>query len=534
MKGRTFKRCGCTDQQTGKELGNACPKLRRRNGTWSADHGVWHIQIELPRRDNGTRRTMRRSGFTTLRDAETEIDTINTLLTVADPRDTTARAKIGDLIEHASRAKQPLPNPENVRTQLDAGLDLDHMPTVGQWLNRWLASRKTLRKSTVRAYSIHIRRWLTPQLGHLPLDKLNVDHVAALFDTIAERNDEIETARSSDDPQIRASVTGIRPTGPATMQRYRATLRAALNAAIRAKKISFNAASYVELPSGKRPKALLWTDERIRRWRDTGQKPSRVMVWTPDQTGQFLDHAAHDPLYPLYHLIAFRGLRRGEACGLPWSETDLTGQTITITAQITQIGWAAEYGEPKSDASGRVVSLDNDTTDVLRAHQARQNQARRARGNAWVDSGLVFPDPDGRPLHPATISTRFRELITQAGLPPVRLHDLRHGAATLTLATGADLKVVQDLLGHSSITITADTYAHVLPELARETAEAAARIVPRKRRATQEPELSPVPHTATDTPGPAVENQQVDITEARIPGTPDHLRRGLKVLCSAS
>lgn len=132
------------------------------------------------------------------------------------------------------------------------------------------------------------------------------------------------------------------------------------------------------------------------------------------------------------------------------------------------------------------MSLDTDTTKVLRAHQTRQNQARRAHGNAWVDSGLVFPGPDGRPLHPATISTRFREVVTQARLPPIRLHDLRHGAATLTLATGADLKVVQDLLGHSSITITADTYAHVLPELARETAEAAARIVPRARRATRE------------------------------------------------
>ena len=110
------------------------------------------------------------------------------------------------------------------------GLDLNHIPTVGQWLDRWLASRKTLRKGTVRAYSIHIRRWLTSQLGHLPLDKLAVDHVAAMFDTIAERNDEIEAARSSDDPQIRASVTGLRPTGPATMQRYRATLLAALNA----------------------------------------------------------------------------------------------------------------------------------------------------------------------------------------------------------------------------------------------------------------------------------------------------------------
>ncbi|MGH3869822.1 MAG: tyrosine-type recombinase/integrase [Pseudonocardiaceae bacterium] len=486
MKGRTFKRCGCTDQRTGKELGNACPKLRRRNGTWSADHGVWHIQIELPRREDGTRRPLRRGGFTTLRDADTEIDKISALIAVADPRDTTARARVGDLIEHAARTKQPLPDPENVRAQLDAGLDLHHMPTVGEWLERWLAGRKKLRNGTVRGYSGHIRLWLTPQLGHLPLDKLTVDHVAALFDAIAERNDEIDAARSSDDPRIRASVTGIRPTGPATMQRYRATLRAALNAAIRARKISFNPASYVELPSGKRPKALLWTDERIHRWRQTGQKPSRVMIWTPEQTGQFLDHAADEPLYALFHLIAFRGLRRGEACGLPWSETDLTTQTITITAQITQIGWAAEFGEPKSDASGRVVSLDTDTTTVLRAHRARQNLTRRALGESWVHSGLVFTDTDGSPLHPAKVSTRFQDLITEAGLPPIRLHDLRHGAATLTLATGADLKIVQDLLGHSSITITADTYAHVLPELARDTAEAAARIVPRTRRTTRE------------------------------------------------
>jgi integrase-like protein len=176
------------------------------------------------------------------------------------------------------------------------------------------------------------------------------------------------------------------------------------------------------------------------------------------------------------------------------------------------------------------VSLDNDTTDVFRAHRARQHRVRRALGKAWVDSGLVFTGTDGSPLHPATISTRFRELITDAGLPPVRLHDLRHGAATLTLATGADLKVVQDLLGHSSITITADTYAHVLPELARETAEAAARIVPRARRATQELELSPVPHAAIDSTRSAAENQQVDTTEAQIPGTPGETAQGIKSL----
>jgi integrase len=260
------------------------------------------------------------------------------------------------------------------------------------------------------------------------------------------------------------------------------------------------------------------------------------MIWTPEQTGQFLDHAADDPLYPLFHLIAFRGLRRGEACGLPWSETDLTNQTITITAQITQVGWAAEFGEPKSDASGRVVSLDTDTAQVLRAHRARQNRARRTLGDAWVDSGLMFTDTDGSPLHPATISARFQELIAQAGLPPIRLHDLRHGAATFTLATGADLKIVQDLLGHSSITITADTYAHVLPELARDTAEAAARIVPRTRRATQEPESSPVSRTRTDDAQSAAGNQQVDTPEAGIPGSPGETVQGIKspLLCQLS
>jgi hypothetical protein len=176
-----------------------------------------------------------------------------------------------------------------------------------------------------------------------------------------------------------------------------------------------------------------------------------------------------------------------------------------------------------------VVSLDTDTTTVLRAHRARQNRARLALGDAWVDSGLVFTDTDGSPPHPAVITTRFEQLITEAGLPPIRLHDLRHGAATLTLATGADLKVVQDLLGHSSITITADTYAHVLPELARETAEAAARIVPRTRRATQEPELSPVSLTAADVAGSPSENQQVDTTGAQAPRATPRRPRGLKV-----
>jgi integrase len=483
VKGRTFKRCTCTDPVSGKALGSTCPKLKRRNGTWSSEHGTWFYQAELPRRDDGTRRTPpRRGGFASQTDAQADLDKIAALVEVGERRGGPALIAVGDLIERTLRAKEPFPSPDMIGTQLDAGTDPGTMPTVGEWLHNWIAGRKKLRGGTTLSYTSHIRLWLNPHLGHYRLDVLNVDHVSRMFDAMAERNDAITAAKASDDPEVRGSVRNMRIMSAATMQRYRATLRAALNAAIRARKITFNPASYVELPSGKRPKALLWTPERLRRWQHTGKKPSRVMVWTPAQVGHFLDHADGHPLYPLFHLIAHRGLRRGEACGLPWSETDLASQTITITSALVQLGWKVEFGEPKSEASGRVVPLDNATTDALRHQHTRQAMLRRALGEDWEDSGLVFTNPDGSPLHPAKVTDAFHELADAAELPPVRLHDLRHGAATLMLAAGADLKVVQELLGHSSITITADTYTHVLPELARDTAEAAAAIVPRATR----------------------------------------------------
>ena len=127
---------------------------------------------------------------------------------------------------------------------------------------------------------------------------------------------------------------------------------------------------------------------------------------------------------------------------------------------------------------------------ALRAYKARQDTERRAWGTAWVDAGLVFTREDGSALHPEFVTRHFERLAREAGLPPIRLHDLRHGAATLALAGGADLKTVSEMLGHSTITITADTYASVLPEVARSAAEAAARLVPR------------MPSTESGRPGP--------------------------------
>lgn len=483
FKGTTYKRCTCTQPGTKKQLGSQCPKLKRANGMWSSNHGTWSFQAELPKTHDGTRRTRRRHGFASQTDAQEQLGKIADLVELGEGRGDTALATIGDLIDNRLRTGEPFPTPDEVAKQLDAGnASLGAMPTVGEWLTSWITTRKKIREGTRIAYQFHITNWLIPHLGHYRLDALTVDHISRMFDAMAERNDTITAAKDSDDPEVRKTVHGLRVMGAATMQRYRATLRAALNAAIRAQKITFNPAAYVELPSGRRPKALLWTPDRVERWQRTGQKPSRVMVWTPEQIGKFLDQAEGHPYYALFHLIAYRGLRRGEACGLPWWNIELPNRSITISTAIVQLGWKAEFGEPKSEASGRIIALDEATTLVLRRQKKHQNELRAAAGTAWVEHELVCTERDGSPLHPAKLTDAFHAIADAAELPPVRLHDLRHGAATLMLAAGADLKVVQELLGHSTIAVTADTYAHVLPELARETAEAAASIVPRNQR----------------------------------------------------
>ncbi|MBN3933015.1 site-specific integrase [Streptomyces verrucosisporus] len=289
---------------------------------------------------------------------------------------------------------------------------------------------------------------------------------------------------------MKAAIDAMPPfcrvTGPATRQHIKATLRAALNDAIGRQIITFNPAAHVEIDPVRKPKALVWTDERVARWQETGEKPSPVMVWTPEQTGAFLDFVAEDRLYAMWHLIAFRGLRRGEACGQPWSETNLDRHSLTVAGQLVQDGWGVEASEPKTDSGFRVVALDDDTVGVLERHRRQQEADRAEWGSAWVETGLVFTQEDGSWLHPGKVTDLFERLVAASGLPPIRLHDLRHGAATLMLAADIDIKIVSDTLGHSDTRITRDIYQSVLPHVGKNTAEATARLVPLRRKAEAE------------------------------------------------
>ncbi|MFI6180527.1 site-specific integrase [Nonomuraea sp. NPDC051191] len=198
------------------------------------------------------------------------------------------------------------------------------------------------------------------------------------------------------------------------------------------------------------------------------------MVWTPEQTNAFLMHARKDRLFVLYRLIAMRGLRRGEGVGLRWTDVIFERSRIGIHWQITQLGWDPIQGTPKTDASDREIAVDTETMALLKEHKKRQARERLAAGEDWVDSGFVFTNEFGRPLHPQHVTDRFYQICYQAGLPPVRLHDLRHGAATAMLAAGVDIKIVQETLGHKTSAFTRDTYTSVYPEAAAAAAEATA------------------------------------------------------------
>jgi integrase len=246
--------------------------------------------------------------------------------------------------------------------------------------------------------------------------------------------------------------------------------------AIREGMVVDNPARRVEMPLARRPHAVVWTDARVGQWQQDGWRPA-VAVWTTAQLTGFLGFVADDPLYPLWWLVALRGLRRGEVAGLRWQDIDLDRRQLAVVSQRTTVGYAVIECPPKSSASHRTIALDRRTVDVLHAHRQRQRRLYGGCGRVWRESGYVFTRPDGQPYHPNYLTHRLQYLIKRCGLPPVRLHDLRHGAASLAHAAGADLKTIQDQLGHASVVLTADTYTTVLPTVQHKAAEATARLI---------------------------------------------------------
>jgi len=192
----------------------------------------------------------------------------------------------------------------------------------------------------------------------------------------------------------------------------------------------------------------------------------------PAEVKQLLVAVQDDRLAALYTVAIALGLRQGEALGLRWSDIDFEARTLTVRTSLQWHDGKPELAEPKTAKSRRTVSLPDVCIEALHVHRGRQALESAGLGNAWENAeNLVFTREDGRPFTRSAVTHRFERILVAAGIPKRRFHDLRHTCATLLLAQGVPLKVIQELLGHSLMSTTADIYATVLPVLMTDAAD---------------------------------------------------------------
>jgi integrase len=309
---------------------------------------------------------------------------------------------------------------------------------VDEWLPAVRPPR--VRPSTWASYHMAVQRHIVPGLGGVPLQGLTPAHLAVFY---------------------RALLTGGRQDGrgglaPKTVRNVHGVLHAALRDAARWGYVARNVADAADLPKGITPE---------------------MRVWSPTQLRTFFAHVRADELFAAWLLFATTGMRRGEVAGLRWTDVDLDAGRASPRRPRVVVNYEVHVSEPKTAKGWRSLALDPATVAALREHRARQAEQRLAVGPRWHDAGLVFTWPDGRAIHPQRFSNWFEQHTRAAGLPRIRLHDVRHSYASAALAAGIPAKVVSERLGHANSAITMDTYSHVLPGLDEHAAGTVARLI---------------------------------------------------------
>ncbi|MEU5122784.1 tyrosine-type recombinase/integrase [Streptomyces asoensis] len=313
---------------------------------------------------------------------------------------------------------------------------------LSDWLPYWLDNIvKPRRKlSTYDKYEAHVRLYLVPMLGSKRLESLGVADVRR-FLTQLENGTTAATAKES-----------------------HRVLRTALSAACREELIAPNVAGLVEPPRAS---------------------SRELSPWTLDETLDFLAASRKDPLYAAFVLAIAMGLRRGELVGLRWTDVDLDKRVLYVRQQTqqtqqTQRRRGVLYDDDTKNRRNRALPLPALCIAPLRWHRMRQVAARQRGGGAWDDGGYVFATRNGRPVEPRNMYRSFTRVAQSAGLRVIRLHDARHGCATLLTAAGVAPRVVMEILGHSQISITMDVYTHVVQDTQREAISHMDRLLKRR------------------------------------------------------
>ena len=314
------------------------------------------------------------------------------------------------------------------RWALGQGLPVSAGTTsLGTFLGRWLAITSTrLRPSTTRAYTIDVQR-VVPFLGRVPLRALTAGMIASTYASLQQ--------------------SGL---SPRSVEQVHCVLHLALKQAMHWGIINRNPTELVRPP---RPRTREMT------------------ALNRGQLQHLLSVTAGSRWHALWVVLGTTGMRLGEALGLKWTDIDFSeGRLVVRRTLLRHPGHGLLFAPPKTEKSRRTIHLSVAARRILMHH--RQGEAgRRADAREWVDTGLVFTNVRGGPVEAAEINRALNRALEQASLPHIRVHDLRHTVASILLEANVHPKVVQELLGHSTIRLTLDTYSHLTPGLHHHAAD---------------------------------------------------------------
>jgi integrase len=419
MAGSVFKRC--------TKCGNRMPERPCRK--CGGERVRWAFTVDVAAGQRGRRKQQLRSGFETKKEAERALRDLLTSIDQGryiEPNTLTVERY---LLEHWLPARKP--------KQRDAGRRHRGQVSLGTW----------------SSYRSDLNAHVIPRIGSTPLQELTPADLNRLYDELEESGGR---KRKGLAPKTICNIHGI--------------IHKALSDAVKKGYVPRNVADAVDAPRARKAKTQIWTVEQLR---------------------EFLQHVQAQRLYAGWLLFATTGMRRGEVAGLCWEDVDLDAATVRIEWTLGVVDAKATWKRrAKSDAGERIMSLDPATLEALRAYRAVQGEERLRLGPGWPRrqhdwqgdhrDDLVFTWPDGSLIHPERWSTWFALHCQNAGLPIIRLHDVRHTYATAAITNARgwhDIKVISKRLGHASIGITLDTYAHVLPSADQETAHSLATLI---------------------------------------------------------
>ncbi|MBB4979711.1 site-specific integrase [Streptomyces nymphaeiformis] len=311
---------------------------------------------------------------------------------------------------------------------------------LSEWLPYWLDNivKPRRKKTTAAKYEVHVRLYLVPLIGSKRLESLSVADVRRFLVQVEKK------------------------TSAATAKESHRVLRTALTAACREELVTRNVATLVEPPT---------------------VAARELSPWSLDETLDFLAAGRKDPLYAAFVLAIALGFRRGEVVGLRWENVDLDKREIRVRTQRQRVAGEVYEDDPKGRRRKQTLPLPAICVAPLRWQRLKQAAARERAGENWTETGYVFTTRTGQPIEPRNLYRSFTRVAKNADLRVVRLHDARHGTATLLTAVGVPPRVVMEILGHSQIAVTMNVYTHVVQDTQREAVSHMDRLLRSRPRA---------------------------------------------------